>query len=169
MKGAGLQRARPATGAAPLIDRSQSKSLPGLACLGAGLLCPEEAGLQWDLKQETSLRAGAREPREPRPAWTPTVGEAEPVVRLRPQRLVLQNRVLLAALGPVQVSVLVLPRPEHAPEDVLVQPGLAGLRHAAQQADQSAARPPPAPENSEPGKQNPKVLINSGLGLDLVH
>lgn len=122
MKGAGLQRARPASGTAPLIGRSQSKSPPGSRSLGAGLLCQEEAGLQWDLKRETRLRPGARGPIEPGPGRTRTVGEAETVVQLRPQRLVLQNRVLLAALGPVQISVLALPCPEHASEDVLVQP-----------------------------------------------
>ena len=63
--------------------------------------------------------------------------------------LVFPVQVLDLVLVPVPVLVVVQPRPEHASEDFLIQPGLAALRDVAQEASQRTARPPPAPENSE--------------------
>lgn len=56
------------------------------------------------------------------------------------------------------VLVLVLSGPEHAPEDLLIQPGLTALRHIAQQGGQRASRPPSAPENPERQKIK-KILM----------
>lgn len=83
----------------------------------------------------------------------------------RPGRFLQQWRSLAATWLPVQVqvqvqvlvSVPVVSCPKHAPEDLLVQPGLAAVCHVTQQASQSAARSPPPPEN--PGEQKGKQVI----------
>lgn len=85
----------------------------------------------------------------------------------RPGRFLQQWRSLAATWPPVQVqvqvpvlvlvSVPVVSCPKHAPEDLLVQPGLAAVCHVTQQASQSAARSPPPPEN--PGEQIGKKVM----------
>lgn len=81
-------------------------------------------------------------------------------LRSRPGSLLQRGQVFLAgpAVAQALVLVLVLNGPKHASEDLLIQPGLAALRHIAQQANQRAARSPPAPENPESGN-NKKIVV----------
>lgn len=192
MRVVGVLKARPATGwTALLIDRSQSKSPPGWAALGRGPLCQGEVGSPWDLKKEKhyclcTISADTSHLH----IWSitrlnfqllPTVCKAAAVFQLsvagsKPRGLVQQGRALLAALGPVLLLVifsvhildlflvlaLVLSRPKHPSEDVLIQPRLAALCDVAQQSSQRVARPPPAPENPEREKikKPPEPLLN---------
>lgn len=48
--------------------------------------------------------------------------------------------------------------PENTSEDFLIEPRLAAPRHIAQQANQRAARSPPAPENPE-GKMSVQTRV----------
>lgn len=108
-----------------------------------------------------------------------TVSEAVAAVQLGagesgPGRQVQRGRALFVGPGPVHflvlvlvfvpVLVLVLSGPEHASEDFLIQPGLAALRHIAEQASQRAARTPPAPENpEEPEGNDPGVRARGSV------